>query len=212
MIRLTLLILIAAALPLAAQPAGRAQAIALIEQFEKDPANWPKDRLIEAAVAYANLGDFDAALPIFEEIARADPKNGRALRGIATIHLFKKDLPAAEDYFLKAIAAGDTQAAKGLAGIYCAQRQFAKMKPLLPALLELKKEQTDAAVLVAAYALNAEPRDKALFDQAAEGLVPAAVIQSGAANVAIMAEAYKAFGYDDKASDLETAAKLKASP
>jgi tetratricopeptide (TPR) repeat protein len=206
---LLILTVLTGPLPLAAQTGGRAQAIALIESFEKDPANWPKVQLMDVAVAYANVGDFDAALPIFQEIVRTDPKNGRALRGIATINLFKKNIPAAIEYFQKAIAAGDDQAPKGLAGIYCAQGAFDKIKPLLPKLLELKKDNVDCSILLAAYAVNVEPRDKALFDQATEDLSAGAIVQSGDANARIMADAYKAFGYDDKAAAVQAAMALK---
>jgi len=141
--------------------ADRAANVALLRDYEANPAAYKSSQLLPIAVCYLSFNDLPKAKTAFETFLTAKPNNVRALRTLGTISLLMKDVNSSIEYYKKAIAAGDEKSVVFLGSAYIMSGKAAEIEKYLPTLKKLAKENLEAFNVAFIYA----GRDKEKLDE-----------------------------------------------
>lgn len=135
-----------------------------------DTNAWPKSQLLSVANIFEMSGKCSQAESIYKQMLQNEPEDPVALSNLGIACLCQRKFPEAIPHLERAWKLGNTNALLNLAIAYYAVTNFEKLQELTSKLLEHKSENIEIVNLLISYALAKEPKHRALFYQAIEGL------------------------------------------
>ncbi len=145
----------------------------LLRYYETHEEEFKPQELLPIARCYAMEGEYMKARACYAKYVDAVPHDGCGWRGLGSVEMVTGRYDSAITNYLRAVACGDSESVRMLAGAYYAAGRFNEMLRMVDqleayaySLPPTAEERFEAADLLLCLALKLEPPRRSIFERA----------------------------------------------